>query len=325
MTQLNQLIEIVFDDKKKKLRARSVQDGRWVKFPNSLRQKNMIYEAEMRKGIGDSWDAVKKTIKPYIVTNEKKPELEELLNIKNKLLLKQFYEVIYNPETNKVNTEMMNIIFLVKKIHPNIDEQILQPLIKKYSHSAFISSDHLIPLENMLKIYNEKRIVSIFSNYEEDDFVEDTVIMYQRLFENDIEISHVMPEKPKNIRELHTIFSRECSKIKVPKNQLKQNLEHINNRQLSAELVLFVPETTHDLISIGNPLSICVGNGYYGEKVLKKQCNIVAVQDKNKKFIYCIEFHRGQIIQARGFRNSNMPMNLQTDFLKLLKEEKQVA
>src|SRR5690606_27345019 len=207
------------------------------------------------KGIGDSWNAVTKTIRPYIITNEKKPELEQLLNIKNKLLLKQFYEVIYDPQSQKVNTEMMNIIFLVKKIHPEIDEQILQPLIKRYSHSAFISSDFLLPLENMLKIYNEKRIVSIFSNYEEDDFIEDTVIMYQRLFENDIEISHVMPEKPKNIRELHTIFSRECSKIKVPKNKLNQNLEHLHGKALSPDLFLFVPETTHDLISIGNPLS----------------------------------------------------------------------
>lgn len=317
MSKLSHLIEIVYDSKKRKLRARSIQDGRWCRFPNKLRKENAIYEAsKMTAGNGDSWIAGGE-ITPFVINHEKNPSLEEALNIKNKGLLKQFYSVIVNDKTKKVNTEMMNIIFLVKKIFPEIDEQLLQPLIKQYSHSAFISSDLLVQLQNMLKEYNEKRVVSLFSTYQEDDFLEDTVIMYERLFNNDLEINSIMPKSPKNIRELHSIFSRECSKIKTPKNSLNQNFPHLVGAKLG-DLEFFIPETSHDLINIGNTLSICVGNGYYAEKIIKKQSSIVALKNPQGKFSYCIEFHRGQIIQARGFANADMDSKLKKQLLEKL-------
>lgn len=317
---INNLIEIVYDSGKKKLRARSIQDGRWVRFPNNLRKEKSIYLAsKMTQGRGDSWIAGGE-ITAFKITKEKNEALEEILNIKNKALLKQFYEVIFDEKTKKVNTEMMNLIFLVKKIFPNIDEQLLQPLVKKYSHSAFISSDYLVPLQNMLSSYNERRVVSLFSAYgEEEDFLEDTVIMYERLFNNDVEVNSVMPEKPKNIRELHTLFTRECGKIKTIKNKLNQSLSHLKDKKVG-EFEVFVPETSYDLINIGNSLGICVGNGHYAEKVLKKQCNIVALKDNKGKFKYCIEFHKNTILQGRGYANADMSASLKKTFIELLKE-----
>jgi hypothetical protein len=324
MSKLSHLIEIVYDSKKRKLRARSIQDGRWVRFPNKLRKENYIYEAsKMTAGNGDSWIAGGE-IRLFPITHEKNLILEEALNIKNKGLLKQFYSVIVNDTNKKVNTEMMNIIFLVKKIFPEIDEQLLQPLIKSYQHSAFISSDLLIPLQNMLKSYNEKRVVSLFANYKEDDFLEDTVIMYERLFNNDLEINNILPESPKSIRELHSIFSRECSKIKTPKNSLNQKLPHLVNQKLN-DLEFFIPDTSHDLINIGNSLSICVGNGYYAEKIIKKQSSVVALKNSQGKFVYCIEFHKGYIIQARGFANKDMDSNLKKQLLEKIQDTKNLA
>lgn len=324
MKQIQNIIEIVFDPKKKKLRARSIQDGRWCKFPNKLRKEKAIYLAsKMTAGIGDSWNAGGE-ITPFVITHEKNLVLEEMLNIKNKALLRQFYEVLVNDTTKKVNTEMLNIIFLVKKIFPQIDEQLLLPLIKTYSHSAFVSSDLLLPLQNMLNSYNEKRVVGLFSNYQEDDFLEDTVEMYGRLFENDIEINEVLPKQPKNIRELHTIFWRELAKVKVPKKTLKQELPHLDQKNIG-DFKVFVPQTTHDLINIGNTLSICVGNGYYAEKILRSQCNIIALVDKGGRYKYCIEFHRGQIIQARGFANENANKELQSLILKALENKESLA
>lgn len=321
MTQntINNLIEIVYDPSKKKMRARSIQDGRWVRFPNNLRKENAVYLAtKMTQGRGDSWIAGGE-ISPFPITKEKNEALEKILNIKNKALLKQFYEVVWDEKNKKSNTEMLNLIFLVKKIFPEIDEQLLLPMMKKYSHSAFVSSDHLLPLQNMLSGYNEKRIVSIFSAYgDEEDFLEDTVIMYERLFNNDVEINSVMPEKPKNIRELHTIFMRECGKIKVPKNKLNQVLPQLEGKSLG-EYSVFIPQTTHDLINIGNPLGICVGNGYYAEKVIRKMCNIVALKDKDGRFRFCIEFNKNQILQGRGYANIDMGPKLKQDFIELLK------
>jgi hypothetical protein len=318
MTALTHLIEIVYDKKKKKLRARSIIDGHWCRFPNNLRKENMIYSAEkMTKSTGDSWIAGG-TIKPFPITSDKNADLETMLNLKNKAVLKSFYDCLYNATSKKVNTEMMNILFLIKKIFPTIDEQLLIPAIKNYTHSAFISEDLLVQLQNMLSTYNEKRVIQLFSVYKEDDFLEDTVQMYERLFENNIEIDQILPEKPKSIRELHSLFSRECEKIEVPKNSLKQDLDYLDNMEFSKGLRLFVPRTTHDLITIGNQLQICVGNGLYAQKVLKKQCNIIAIKNEEGKFTNCIEFHKNHIIQGRGYRNSDMTSSSKTKLLELI-------
>lgn len=324
MSNIQNLIEIVYDPKKKKLRARSIQDGHWCRFPNKLRQLNKVYLAsKMTPALGDHWIAGGE-ISEFKINKEKNPLLEEIVGIKNKALLKQFYEVIYNEKDKKVNTEMMNIVFLVKKIFPQIDEQLLLPLVRVYKHSAFISSDYLLPLQNMLSIYNEKRIIGIFSNYgDEEDFLEDTVAMYTRVFQNNVNVNDIFPEKPKNIRELHTIFSRECVKISEPKSLLNQKLTYLAGKKVG-DFDVFIPETTYDLINIGNPLNICVGNGLYAQKVIKKQCNIIALKDSSGKFTYCIEFNRNGIIQARGRSNVSMTGELLKKLQEVLlsKEEK---
>lgn len=326
MSELNNIIEIVFDRTKRKLRARSIQDGRWVRFPNNLRKENATFIAtKMKQGRGDSWIASGQ--REFKITSDKNILLEEILNIKNKLLLNQFYSVIFDDCQGKVNTEMLNIIFVVKKIRPEIDEQLLLPLIKKYSHSAFIPDNLILPLQNMLASYNDKRIVKMFSNYEQDDFLEDSVIMYQRLLENDLEIDQVLPPKPKNIREIHTILTRESSKIKQLKYKLNQ--DDFYNGIMVGEYEIFIPQTSHDLIEIGNQLSICVGNGYYAEQILKKYSKVLCLK-KDNKFKYCIEFSYSSnniIIQARGFANANMDKKLVDLLLSTLKntnKEKQV-
>lgn len=327
METLSHLIEIVFDKSKKKLRARSIVDGHWCRFPNHLRQENKIYKAsKMTKSTGDSWIAGGQ-ITPFDLTNEKNPELEQILLLKNKAVLKQFYDVLFNPSNKKVNTEMLNIVFLIKKIFPTIDEQLLLPVIKSYTHSAFICEDLLIPLKNMLSTYNEKRVVQLFSVYEEDDFLEDTTQMYERLFRNNLDVDAILPDKPKNIRELHTIFSRECSKISIKNNALGQHrkLGFLDSKIFNEDLSFYIPETTHDLITIGNQLSICVGNGLYAKKVLEGRCNIIALKSKDNKFKYCIELANNKIIQARGFGNRSMTNKEMDQIIEILKNSQKEA
>jgi hypothetical protein len=316
MEKLNQLIEIVYDRKKRKLRARCIQDGRWVRFPNKLRVKNKVFSAGKMKTInGSHWTA--SDISEFDLNN-KNEEIEKLLGLKNKGLLKKFYNVIISgADENKINTEMLNIIFTVKGIFPEINEQLLEPLIKTYSHSAFISEDLLLDVQNLLISYNEKRVVSIFSNYEEDDFLEDTVIMYKQLFENDISVDEVLPPKPKNIREFHTIFTRESSKIKQPKHLLKQDIDFLDGIKLSSGHTINVPKTTLDLIDIGNSLCICVGNGYYAKKVLKKQCRIISLKLKNE-VTHCVEFGKTSLIQCRGRHNRMMDDSIMKEIKEVL-------
>ena len=325
MEKINQLIEIVYDPRKRRLRARCIQDGRWCRFPNKLRIENKVFKAaKMKKGRGDSWIASGPS---EFNLSEKNSEIEDLLGLKNKAILKKFYDVIISNKSKpnpKINTEMLNIIFTLKNIFPEINEQLIEPLIKKYSHNAFIQEDLIVDVRNMLMNYNEKRVVSLFSNYEEDDFLEDTTIMYKQLFENDILIDDILPKKPKNIRELHTLFTRECRKIKQPKSLLNQNLEYLLNKKVD-DFRIFIPETTFDLIDIGNSLSICVGNGYYAKKVLSKKCNIISLKDLKGNFKFCIEYDNHSIIQARGWANQSMDKTLQAKLYKIIREKPQKA
>lgn len=318
MEKINQLIEIVYDNQKRKLRARNIQDGRWCSFPNKLRIKNKTFKAgKITKGRGDSWRASKPT--EFILT-ERNIEIEETLGLKNKSILKEFYDILItnkNEDVPKINTEMLNIIFTVKQIYPKIDEQILKPLIKRYTHSAFIPEDLIVDVQNLLINYNERRVVKLFSNYTQQDELEDTIRMYKILFENDLEIDKILPKKPKNIKELHDLFMRECVKVRVPNSSLKQEeVEYLNNINIQDKYSIYVPQKSHDLIDIGNELSICVGNGYYARKVLNKEVNIISLKNTQGKFIACIEFNQNGIIQAKSFHNSF----LSNDLLEEIKE-----
>jgi hypothetical protein len=55
MTMRNQIITIVYDYSKNKLRAQA-QDGRWVRFPNHLRVRGAKYMVDLTKS-RDSWIA----------------------------------------------------------------------------------------------------------------------------------------------------------------------------------------------------------------------------------------------------------------------------
>lgn len=325
MEKINQLVEIVYDNQKRKLRARNIQDGRWCSFPNKLRVKNKVFKAaKITKGRGDSWRASKPS--EFDLTNQNS-EIEEVLSLKNKMIKKEFYNNIVssNESIPKINTEMLNIIFIVKSIFPDIDEQLLKPLIKRYTHSAFIHEDLIVDLQNLFMNYNERRVITLLSNYSELDFLEDTIRMYKTLFEEDILIDDILPKKPKKIRELHDIFMRECSKIKIPNNSLRQDsLFHLDNIQVG-DCKIFVPKKTHDLIEVGNSLHICVGNGYYAKEVIKKNFNIIILLKDNRPYA-CIQFTKNHIVQAKKFRNSNLESNTE-EILKevLFNKEKNVA
>ena len=316
MEKINQLIEIVYDQRKRKLRARCIQDGRWVRFPNKLRIENKVYKAaKMKKGRGDSWIASGPTEFDFEKDGK---ELEEVLGLKNKLIIKEFYQALLSEDFygKKVNTEMLNIIFTVKNICPEMDEQLMKPLIKRYEHSSFILEDYLLDVKNMLMNYNDKRIISLFANYEQDDFLEDCAIMYKRLFENDITIDDILPKKPKKLREIHELFTRECSKIREPKSLLHQSLNQLKGVKCG-KYDIFIPESSYDLIDIGNALGICVGNGYYAKKVSTKRCNIIALKEK-ENFKYCIEFDKAGFIQCRGYSNRNMETELRNELSEVV-------
>jgi len=54
----NKLVEIVFDNTKKKYRAKPVNKDGWIKFPNHLRVPGAVYSVEnLTEGKAGSWVA----------------------------------------------------------------------------------------------------------------------------------------------------------------------------------------------------------------------------------------------------------------------------
>ena len=62
-----------------------------------------------------------------------------------------------------------------------------------------------------------------------------------------------------------------------------------------------IPKTNHELIKFGNQLNICVGNGKYAKKIKKKSSYVVFYT--YKKYTYCVELNRNQILQIKEKNN----------------------
>ncbi len=55
---MKKLVKIIYDEKKKKLRATPVDKEGWVRFPNKLRIEGAVYEVEnLMEGKSGSWIA----------------------------------------------------------------------------------------------------------------------------------------------------------------------------------------------------------------------------------------------------------------------------
>jgi len=80
------IVEIVFDSKKRKLRA--CYQGSWVRFPNNLRIEGARYSCDLQEGKSGSWiatgtitrlnaaDIVRESVKPKKIKKSKSYEDE---------------------------------------------------------------------------------------------------------------------------------------------------------------------------------------------------------------------------------------------------------
>lgn len=85
------IVEIVFDSKKRKLRA--CYQGSWVRFPNNLRIEGARYSCDLQEGKSGSWiatgtitrlnaaDIVRESVKPKKVKKSKAYEADEPVNV----------------------------------------------------------------------------------------------------------------------------------------------------------------------------------------------------------------------------------------------------
>lgn len=99
------------------------------------------------------------------------------------------------------------------------------------------------------------------------------------------------------------------------------NYDHIDPSIFTKQIGrfdLYLPSSSYDLRRIGQLLKICVGNGYYADKVKNKMGLIVILKDRYSEKLTCMEIHIGKtknkklkytLIQAKGpYNNQNFPL-----------------
>lgn len=115
-------------------------------------------------------------------------------------------------------------------------------------------------------------------------------------------------------------------------NKLKIDLEPIYSLPVNKELSKMLgssfqdykiefPEDSYMLKQYGHKLDHCVGS--YGERILKGECSIVSLNDKNNEPVYTVEFLRGDrniyfINQFMGYKDVPASRELRSKLERLL-------
>ena len=217
------------------------------------------------------------------------------------------------------------VLYFCKKYYPEMDEQLLLPLIRNY-YKEYDSSEHYRfydkELDSFFKVVSNivKPRVAIKWFLKNNKFssrdLRDTSEMYDRLMR--LKEGNVLMPKFKTIKELHDWLSLEVSKLKQKKFNLGQGLDDMDGLELGSGIKVVVPKTNHDLIAVGKELKHCVGNGGYADRALMDKIKILTLF-KDDVLWSCLEYNNGKFIQKRGLRNQNTKLTSQQEEL-LLKE-----
>jgi hypothetical protein len=119
-----------------------------------------------------------------------------------------------------------------------------------------------------------------------------------------------------NIKAMHDLLAKEVSRLSKASRKIP-----LTKRELALEINIdsyefVLPRETHDLISIGNDMNICVGS--YADYALEKTCTIVVIK-KEGKLVNCIELRGNRIVQAKCECNQYPQGDLRQTILKWAK------
>tara|TARA_Y100000034_G_scaffold137007_1_gene218333 strand:- start:7532 stop:9223 length:1692 start_codon:yes stop_codon:yes gene_type:complete len=256
-----------------------------------------------------------------IIPPTKNKELKEIVSLNNKNVLKSFYSNFFKEE--EVNIPLLNITYIIKKIRPDIDDQLLLPLLNgskiKKNMDFKISESSINFLKQILSPYNDKRIVKIFNN-ERICYVlniENLEFTLKNIVNFKLDPILICGRKPKSLSLILSSLNISAEKRKQKKIELKQDEISFMHGEKIGDYTVIVPETNHDLIDYGDFLNNCIGNSVYSKNVLNKLSFIIALL-KDGKVYACLEFNKDKgLIQFKGFQNSIVKLNMLEE-LKLL-------
>lgn len=232
--------------------------------------------------------------------------------INNKGVLRELERCTF--KNNFIYLDSFRFCYIIKKEFPEMDEQLLYPLIKPY-HSNFeyldISYEKVERFVSFFKDYLKlKKIIHLinkeFFNENFDHNVND-IIRMRDIIENKTERKLILP-KFKKLKQLHDWLSIESSKLRQKNFNLNQGLDKLENYNLGDGIYVKVPKYSHDLIAVGTILKHCVGNGGYAEDALLGESKIITLFKEDKLWA-CLEYKEGVFFQKKGLLNENIELD----------------
>jgi hypothetical protein len=264
-------------------------------------------------------------------------------NIKNKRVRKEIFNKVWNENVSFFNYGMFNRIIGIKKINKDYDDQKILPLIDYFNILNFnyvsemifllnkifslsidkiihylIKSEKTIDHEVLINTFGSNRADNPYINLEHEiiDLHQMLLLLNNKLNDDNLTEEHksflkesierIKKSKNKNLFVLHNKISSLLTKLNQVNYKLPQEkfYNKYNGIQLSENLRISVPLMNYDLIDVGEYLNVCVGNGYYSQKIIKDQVNILYLINNKDEIVACLEFNReGKCIQARGKNN----------------------
>lgn len=190
---------------------------------------------------------------------------------------------------------------------------------KLINESSNITTDaNFVGIRRLLNNYSLDRALKILlSEGSRSWYLKDTVDMY-----NNYE-GIILPEKPKDLKELHDEVARQQRRLKTKKYNFKINdkLKKIDGTIVDG-MKIVVPKDNHELIDWGTKLNNCISG--YDISFNKGYTTLLGVE-KNNEIIYNIEIRGGRIIQFMADRNRYAGKEVVDKFLPIFKKHKLIA
>lgn len=166
-----------------------------------------------------------------------------------------------------------------------------------------------------MSFYSANRIIKLLNT--SIDFITDVIYPLKVILSN----SEFKPmKKPRSIYQLHENVTELSEKIEIGNLALNQREDvlKLEGEVICEDLTVSVPTCHFDLVSLGEKLSFCIGNGHYTDEVINDKCSIVSILNKKKKPVYGVQFTRYAISSAYGFGNEPIPNDIKIELERLL-------
>jgi hypothetical protein len=271
-----------------------------------LNKKGSEYNLFMKDYIQYSTKSyyLKEDLLGFLVSKEK-----ILSVVKNKRVKKKLEEFTFINDNKEISLSSWIATYFCKNFYKDVDEQLLLPLIKEYKTNANYLRNYF---EFMSHIVSAKKAIKLADSLSLD--IRNMKHLFEKI-KNHNEGFKV--PKFKTLKDLHIILEKESSKVEQKDFRLNQGLDSIDGAKINDRLVIGIPKTSHDLITVGSVLKHCVGNGRYSNHVYEGSIKLVTLSEEDK-LLSCIQYSNGHIEQNKGHYNTNIKLS-KKDEKKIIK------